>query len=77
MAVVYKCIPQIKVRTMLNVLVVARHVTSQEEETVMLPEQCIMCKGDKYTKDSYTKKRQREKTLSVRIVIIMIGRRYL
>ena len=27
----------------------------------VLPEQCIICKGEKYTKDSYSKKRQREK----------------
>ena len=27
----------------------------------VLPEQCIICKGEKYTKNSYSKKRQREK----------------
>ena len=27
----------------------------------VLPDHCIICKGEKYTKNSYSKKRQREK----------------
>ena len=55
-------LPQGKVCVMLSVLPVARQFTSQREKNInVLPEQCIICKGEKYNKNSYSKKRQREK----------------
>ena len=63
-------LPQGKVCVMLSVLAVARQVTSQREETLMcFQSSASLCKGEKYTKDSYSKKRQREKALSLRIHI--------